>query len=95
MNVGIIKSGSCANVCIFADLQTAQAFLAGGVWPGAESVVTLPDGYGIGDSYDGTSWTKAPIPEPPAAPIAPLSDAEELILDHEERIIVLEVLGGI
>lgn len=95
MNVGIIKSGVCINTCLFADLQTAQAFLAAGVWPDADSVTELPNGYGIGDSYDGISWTKAPIPEPPVTPIAPLSDAEELILDHEERIIVLEVIGGI
>lgn len=69
MNIGIIQAGVCINACLFADLQTAQNFLMAGVWPDAEFIVELPDGYGIGDGYDGTAWTKPPAPEIPEEPV--------------------------
>ena len=64
MNIGIIKDGKCINAAVYGDIKTAQEHFALGVWPGASAVLELPDGYGIGDSYDGTAWTKAPAPEP-------------------------------
>lgn len=63
MNVAIIKNGTCINSALFDSLKTAQSFLTAGVFE-ADSVVELPDGYGIGDTYDGETWTKAPEPEP-------------------------------
>ena len=69
MDIGIIQNQKVINACVFDDLQTAQDFLALGVWPDAESIVELPDGYGIGDGYDGTAWTKPPAPEIPEEPV--------------------------
>lgn len=63
MNVAIIKNGTCINIALFDSLKTAQSFLTAGVFE-ADSVVELPDGYGIGDTYDGETWTKVPEPEP-------------------------------
>lgn len=67
MNVGIIKSGTVVNAAVFDSFDDAQAFFEAGVWPDAECVLELPEGYGIGDSYDAQTgeWTKAPAPEPP------------------------------
>lgn len=63
MNIAIIKDGTCINIAVFDNLDTAQQFLTAGVYQ-ADSIIELPDGYGIGDSYDGSTWTKAPEPEP-------------------------------
>ena len=63
MNIAVIKDGVCIDAAVFDDIATAQEFLAAGVWD-ADGVVELPDGYGIGDSYSGGAWAKAPQPEP-------------------------------
>ena len=52
MNIAIIKDGKCVNIALFDSLATAQSFLTAGVWPDADAVVELPDGYGIGDSTE-------------------------------------------
>lgn len=64
MNIAIISGSKVINTAVFEGLKTAEGFLAMNAWPQADAVVELPDGYGIGDMYDGTSWTKAPDPEP-------------------------------
>ncbi|MDL2273972.1 hypothetical protein LJC34_05480 [Oscillospiraceae bacterium OttesenSCG-928-G22] len=38
--------------------------------------IACPDGFGIGDGFDGEEWTKAPQPEPPPPPEP---TAEELL----------------
>ena len=60
VSAGIMKNGLCINAACFYDLETAERFLEKGVWPGADSVAVLPEGYGIGDYCDGTTgtWTK-------------------------------------
>lgn len=67
MNIGIIKTGTVVNAALFKGFDGARAFFEAGVWPDADAIVELPDGYGIGDSYDAQTgeWTKAPAPEPP------------------------------
>ena len=87
MNIAIISGGKVTDACLFDDLATAQDFLGMGVWPGAEIVLELPDGYGIGDSYDAAKgeWTKAPEPEP-EPPIDPPEPTPAL----EERVAALE-----
>lgn len=57
IEVGIIKDGICIDAAVFQGLETAENFLADGVWPEADAVVELPTGYGIGDLYDGEIWT--------------------------------------
>lgn len=88
MNIAIISGGKVTDACLFDDLATAQDFLGMGVWPGAEMVLELPEGYGIGDSYDAASgaWTKAPAPEPPVDPPMPPEPTTAL----EERVAALE-----
>ena len=87
MNIAIISGGKVTDACVFDDFSTAQDFLSMGVWPGAEMVLELPDGYGIGDSYDAATgeWTKAPEPEP-EPPIDPPEPEPAL----EERVAALE-----
>ena len=91
MNIAIIKDGKCVNIALFDSLATAQSFLAAGVYD-ADAVVELPDGYGIGDSYDGEKWTKAPQPEPEPTPEPeqePTTD--EILLDLDYRVTCLEL----
>lgn len=84
MNIAIIKDGTCINIALFDSLETAQSFLTAGVYD-ADAVVELPDGYGIGDMYDGTTWTKAPEPEPEEPEPGPESGAT-----LEERVTAIE-----
>ena len=63
VEIGILKAGICINVAKFADLETAKDFLASSVWPGADAVAELSEGYGIGDTYDGHVWIKKEQPE--------------------------------
>lgn len=59
-NYAEIKNGVCVNVAIFEDEETAIDF----GYP-----VLLPDGYGIGDLYDGIAWSHSPTPEPEPEPV--------------------------
>lgn len=87
MNIAIISGGTVINTAVFEDLKTAEEFLTMRVWPGAEAVVELPDGYGIGDSYDGSAWTKAPAPEPEPEPEPePTATLEERVTAIEDAI---------
>lgn len=88
MNIAIISGGKVTDACVFDELATAQDFLDMGIWPGAETVLELPEGYGIGDSYDAASgaWAKAPAPEPPVDPPMPPEPTPAL----EERVAALE-----
>lgn len=84
MNIAIIKDNLCINIALFDSLETAQSFLTAGVYD-ADAVVELPDGYGIGDSYDGSAWTKAPEPEPEPEPTATLEARVTAIEDAIEK----------
>lgn len=68
MIVAIIANTKIMNVAIFEELSAAQTFLNAGVWDdiGADLVIELKDGYGIGDYCANGVWTKdETIPEPP------------------------------
>lgn len=87
MNIAIIKDGKCVNIALFDSLETAQSFLTVGAFY-ADAVVALPDGYGIGDSYDGETWTKAPEPEPDESESEESEPSTEATL--EERVAAIE-----
>ena len=53
MRYAIVESGIAVNV-IVSDEAFAQRIGA----------VLCPDGYGIGDLFDGEAWTKSPEPDP-------------------------------
>ena len=76
----VVEDGVCVNVAVFADDADLVDFGA----------VEIPDGYGIGDSYDGEKWTKAPQPEPAPEPVQePTTD--EILLDLDYRVTCLEL----
>lgn len=81
MNIAVIKSGVVVDVAQFVDVQTAQSFLDLGVWSNAESVIELPEGYGIGDSYENSVWTKVK-----KADVMPSSLNEQIRLLEEQNI---------
>ena len=58
-NYAKVDDGVCVNAAVFEDEETAIDF----GYP-----VLLPEGYGIGDLYDGESWSHAPAPEPEPEP---------------------------
>ena len=58
VNIGILKSGTCIDTAVFCSVETARDFLESGVWPEADAVTVLPEGFGIGDAFGGGSWTK-------------------------------------
>lgn len=86
MDIAVIKDNQCINVCLFNDLQTAQNFLAAGVWPGASEVLEAPEGYGIGDGYADGVWTKAPSETPkPVEPMVPTPTLSERLAAAETK----------
>lgn len=52
MTGALIEGGKCTNVAVFTAGDTATMSAMG--------YIPCPDGYGIGDLYDGEDWTKAP-----------------------------------
>lgn len=63
-----IENGVCVNAAVFEDEETAIDF---------DYPVPLPDGYGIGDLYDGESWSHAPAPEPEPVDLAAVQQARQ------------------
>ncbi|MCL2562425.1 MAG: hypothetical protein FWE08_00085 [Oscillospiraceae bacterium] len=60
--VGVLANGVCMDVAVFCDMETARRFLEDGVWPEADGVAVLPEGYGIGDTFNGRTWQKQGMP---------------------------------
>ena len=77
VNVAFIEDKLCVNVAVFETLAEAKELF--------QNVIECPEGYGIGDSYDGKKWTKAPPPPEPPEP--------EDTLTVEEVLNIL--LGGV
>lgn len=71
MVVAILSNHTVINAAIFDNIETAQSFLASGVWPEADAVLELPEGYGIGDTYDGEWHNQTFKPEPEPEPETP------------------------
>ena len=67
-NYAEIKNGVCIKVAIFEDEETAVDF----GYP-----ILLPDGYGIGDLYDGKNWSHASAPEPEPVDLAAVQQARQ------------------
>ena len=67
-NYAKIENGVCVNAAVFEDEESAVDF----GYP-----VSLPDGYGIGDLYDGESWSHAPAPEPEPVDLAAVQQARQ------------------
>lgn len=57
MNYAKIDDGVCTN-SIVADAEFAEQY----------GYIPLPEGYGIGDFYDGEKWEKKKAPDPPDPP---------------------------
>lgn len=68
MNYAKIENGVCTNTAVFEDEETAVEF----GYP-----VLLSDGYGIGDLYDGESWSHASAPEPEPVDLATVQKARQ------------------
>jgi len=60
MRYAIVENGIVTNT-IFSEPDFAAKIDA----------IELPDGYGIGDNWNGETWTKAPQPEPDPADVPP------------------------
>lgn len=99
MKIAVIENHYIRDVAVFRDLETAQAFLNRGMFPGAAEVVGCPYGYGIGDLYENGVFTKAdgttPALEPELPPAQPVPSTEDDLLamavDHEYRLTLLEL----
>ena len=67
-NYAKINDGVCVNAAVFDDEVTAVDL---------DYPVPLPNGYGIGDLYDGESWSHAPAPEPEPVELATVQQARQ------------------
>ena len=67
-NYAKIMDGVCVNAAVFEDEETAVEL----GYP-----VLIPDGYGIGDVYDGETWSHAPAPEPEPVELAAAQQARQ------------------
>ena len=77
MEYAIVEAGVVANVIV------SDAEFAAGI-----GAVLLPDGFGIGDFFDGMTWTKAP------APALPPPTADQVNAERDRRIDRGVVFGG-
>lgn len=83
MTIAIISNQVVVNVAVFNDLETAQSFLESGVWPEADAVLELPEGYGIGDTYDGEWHNQTFKPEPEPEPETPAIDRIAAAVEYQ------------
>ena len=58
VTVGVLQAGACVDVAVCQDLESAGLLLEDGTWPEADGVVVVPEGYGIGDLFDGEAWAR-------------------------------------
>lgn len=73
MRYAIIKDGVCENI-----IEAGPDFAAG------IGAIELPDGYGIGDLYDGANWAKAEPPEVSQPVPAELREAAYMSMTEKE-----------
>lgn len=69
MKVAILnKSSICSTSIIVETLETAQEFLELGLFSAydAKAVTELPEGYGVGDYFDGETWHHKEVDTPPS-----------------------------
>lgn len=79
MQVGFIKDTKCFNIAVFDSAMVVEEFKRQLQQDGiVDTIVALPEGFGIGDTYDNGIWTKREISEPIDFPT------------EEERISALE-----
>lgn len=76
MDYAIVKEGVCVNV-IVSEAAFAEQIGA----------VPLAEGYGIGDLFDGSKWTKAAMPELEPEVIEPT--LEERLAAAEQALLAL------
>ncbi|MDR1101687.1 MAG: hypothetical protein LBL34_04975 [Clostridiales bacterium] len=86
MNIAVIKDNICVNTLAFDDLATAQSFLENGAIDG-DSVLELPEGYGIGDMYTEGEWAKAPVDEPQETPEQEIARLKSELANTDYKII--------
>lgn len=80
MKIGILRDGVCIDVCVFDSLGVARDFLSQGVWKGANQVLSIPGGFGIGDKYSNGKWERLNFPEnPEPTPISLLQEENKLL----------------
>ena len=58
VTLAVLREGEVIDVAEFQDVNTAEQFLQNGVWPQADAVVVLPEGFGLRDVYDKGEWVK-------------------------------------
>lgn len=69
MRVGFIKDTKCFNTAVFDSAMVVQEFEERLKQDGVvDTIVTLPEGFGIGDIYVDGVWTKQEIPAPVYVP---------------------------
>ena len=83
MTIAILSNQTVINAAVFNDLETAQSFLESGVWPEADTVLELPDGYGIGDIYDGEWHDQTFKPDPLPEPETPMIDRIAAAVEYQ------------
>ena len=74
MNIAVLKEGLVINSVVFDDVEKAEEFLNLGIWPEADAVMELPEGFGIGDSYINDEWINQEQPEPEPGEFEPSTD---------------------
>lgn len=95
MDIAIYADKIITDAAVFDDFAVAQDFLTMGVWPGADGVVELAEGYGIGDGYDPETgeWTHiatAAPEEPDTDEGGDTGDEIDPAPTTEERLTTLE-----
>lgn len=66
MNYALIKDNTCINIVVFDDEAPVNAFKEVFRHDGVcDDIVLLADGFGIGDIYENSEWSKQIPPDEP------------------------------
>ena len=76
MKYAIVKNSICVNVIV-----------AGAEYAAEIGAVDIPDGFGIGDIFDGEKWQHCKVEEN----VDPQADTDAMLVDHEMRLTMLEL----
>ena len=70
MRFAAIKDNICINWYVCDDETQAKQLFDSGAMGDADSYAVLPDGFGIGDTYEDQAWEKAVVPVAPEPDLA-------------------------
>lgn len=85
MDYAFIKNKICVNVAVFHSHNNAMNFKQ---FSDCDNIISVKDGFGIGDKYESGEWTK--IEQPPIEPLQEPT-VEDYLIELDFRVSKIEL----